>query len=221
MIHLEGISGWRCCVCQKRNASRVVICPCGESQRPTEIFLRAEQALRDENKALRFWVVLGWSLFVAVAWIAVVQWWAMESSPFLPTEHTENTKAEPLMGADGRGFWTANGRQRTRIVSGCWVRGNVVAGRQGGNIRVGDAGVKGPAARMAEATLSGGTRECLTLAANLLTVGNTAIIQLHSFLGTSCDGHLGASGRREAVVSRQPVLFSGTGMSRLLGGAGR
>ena len=207
MIHLEGVAGWRCRHCDRRNASRVVICNCGENHRPTELFLRTEQVLRDEIRVLWFWNVTGWALAVAAAGIALALWWALNAE--FPTKHTENTKGQPQMVADERGFSTSDGRESPRIFSGCWVRENVVAGRQGGNIRVRDAGVKGPAARMAEATLSGGTRECLTLAANLLTVGNIAITQLHSFLGTSRDGHLGASGRREAVVSRQPVLSDG------------
>ena len=90
MIYLDGVAGWACPACKKRNPSRVIVCNCGETHRPTEFFLREERDLRNELRALRFWLVTGWALAVAAAGIALALWWALNAD--FHTKHTENTK---------------------------------------------------------------------------------------------------------------------------------
>ena len=72
--YIEGIVGWKCPVCASRHSARKVVCNCGESHRPVEIWLRREHELEGEVRALRFWLVFAVAAFVAAAGIALAAW---------------------------------------------------------------------------------------------------------------------------------------------------
>ena len=75
MSYIEGIVGWRCSICGSRNTSRRVICPCGESHRPMEEWMRREHELERALRETRFWLVFAVAAFVAAAGIAAAAWW--------------------------------------------------------------------------------------------------------------------------------------------------
>ena len=96
MMYLEGIVGWRCSICGSRNPSRRVICPCGESHRPVEEWLRREHELERALRETRFWLVFAVAAFVAAAGIAAAAWWVA----FREVKATTDFHSSAPMGSD-------------------------------------------------------------------------------------------------------------------------
>ena len=94
--YIEGIVGWKCPVCASRHSARKVVCNCGESHRPVEIWLRREHELEVEVRALRFWLVFAVAAFVAAAGIAAAAWWVA----FREVKATTDFHSSSLMGSD-------------------------------------------------------------------------------------------------------------------------
>ncbi len=72
MKYLDGIAGWGCPICGARNVSRRVVCPCGQSHRPTEFWAREIAEHRLALERARWMAFVGWSAFVVAALLAVV-----------------------------------------------------------------------------------------------------------------------------------------------------
>lgn len=96
MSYIEGIVGWKCPVCGSRNPSRRVICPCGESHRPLEEWMRREHELELALRETRFWLVFAVAAFVAAAGIAAAAWIVA----FRDVKATTDFHSSSLMGSD-------------------------------------------------------------------------------------------------------------------------
>ena len=131
--YIEGIVGWKCPVCASRHSARKVVCNCGESHRPVEIWLRREHELERALRETRFWLVFAVAAFVAAAGIAAAAWWvAFRDVEPQKAQNAQNgskvfsypvgrVAAAAVPGADGlfRTSSSAYGQEEAGEVSAC------------------------------------------------------------------------------------------------------
>lgn len=102
-MNIEGIRGWVCGHCRRENRSRVVVCPCGLTHRPTEFAVAEMARLRAQIFWLNFWLVFAVAVAVAAVGIGlalaeVVLWPGMRGPQKGAEGHSARGEA-PLAGS--------------------------------------------------------------------------------------------------------------------------